>query len=238
MQRVVISQPMYFPWAGFLSQLAMADTLIWLDDVQFSKGSFTNRIQIQTPQGLKWMTVPLQGRGRGSTISELRVADANTSAKHRSILQRSFAESAYVSDALEVFDLAWSYSSLSEILIASATLLAEAVGVAPQRTFLSSTMEVAGKGSERVLGLVKSVGGDTYITGHGGRHYLEHGAFEDAGIEVEYMNYQIHPWHTPRTHFVDTVSALDLVANAAPADRISHLASETRTWRCSGAYPQ
>ena len=40
---VVISQPMYFPWVGFLSQISMASTIIWLDDVQFSKGSFTNR---------------------------------------------------------------------------------------------------------------------------------------------------------------------------------------------------
>ena len=44
---VVISQPMYFPWIGFLSQLSMANTIIWLDDVQFSKGSFINRIQIK-----------------------------------------------------------------------------------------------------------------------------------------------------------------------------------------------
>lgn len=216
----------------------MADTLIWLDDVQFSKGSFTNRIQLNTSQGLKWMTVPLQGRGSGTTISDLRVADANTCAKHRSILQRSFGASAYVSEAMEVFDLAWSYPSLPEILIASARLLVEAVGVASQKTFLSSTMDVAGKGSERVLGLVKSVGGDTYITGHGGRKYLEHTAFEDAGIKVEYMNYRIHPWHQPYDHFVDTVSALDLVANVAPADRISHLASETRNWRCLGACPK
>ena len=44
---VVISQPMYFPWVGFLSQISMASTIIWLDDVQFSKGSFTNRVQIK-----------------------------------------------------------------------------------------------------------------------------------------------------------------------------------------------
>ena len=30
---VVISQPMYFPWVGFLSQISMASTIIWLDDV-------------------------------------------------------------------------------------------------------------------------------------------------------------------------------------------------------------
>ncbi|MFT7595258.1 MAG: hypothetical protein ACI8R4_002586 [Paracoccaceae bacterium] len=47
MTRVVISQPMYFPWAGFLAQLALADVRIWLDDAQFSNGSFTNRVQVK-----------------------------------------------------------------------------------------------------------------------------------------------------------------------------------------------
>lgn len=46
MARVVISQPMYFPWFGFMAQMSLADVFIWLDDAQFSKGSFTNRVQV------------------------------------------------------------------------------------------------------------------------------------------------------------------------------------------------
>ena len=29
MTTVVISQPMYFPWPGFLAQLAIADVVVW-----------------------------------------------------------------------------------------------------------------------------------------------------------------------------------------------------------------
>ena len=47
MTRVVITQPMLFPWPGFFEQLCLADVYIYLDDVQFSKGSFTNRVQIE-----------------------------------------------------------------------------------------------------------------------------------------------------------------------------------------------
>ena len=58
--KVVITQPMFFPWAGLLEQLRMADIIVYYDDVQFSKGSFTNRVQIKTPFGKKWLTVPLK----------------------------------------------------------------------------------------------------------------------------------------------------------------------------------
>jgi len=74
MTRVVISQPMYFPWVGFIAQMALADVFIWLDDAQFSKGSFTNRIQVKLPDGRKWMSVPLEGKGAFQTIRDLHSA--------------------------------------------------------------------------------------------------------------------------------------------------------------------
>ena len=56
--RVVISQPMLFPWVGLFEQIRAADVYVHYDDVQFSKGSFTNRVQIKTARGPRWLTVP------------------------------------------------------------------------------------------------------------------------------------------------------------------------------------
>jgi hypothetical protein len=231
MQRVVISQPMYFPWAGFLSQLAMADTLIWLDDVQFSKGSFTNRVQVKTQQGVKWMSVPLARIANQRAISRLQTSDPDTYARHRSLLQTIFIDAVYSNEALQLYDVAWSHGILVEILIASSTVLAEAVGITLPRMFRSSEMSAGGAGSKRVLELVKSVGGDTYISGHGGRNYLCHEDFDQAGIEVKYMNYCVQPWRQANEPFAANVSGLDLVANVPPSDRMAHLASDTQTWR-------
>ena len=59
MTTVVISQPMYFPWTGFFGQMKLADIYVWLDDAQFSKGSFTNRVQALLNGKQTWMTIPL-----------------------------------------------------------------------------------------------------------------------------------------------------------------------------------
>ena len=45
---VVISQPMLFPWVGMFEQIRLADVYVHYTDVQFSKGSFVNRVQIKT----------------------------------------------------------------------------------------------------------------------------------------------------------------------------------------------
>ena len=219
---------MYFPWAGFISQLSMADTMIWLDDVEFSRRSFTARVQVKTNQGIRWMSVPVLGQGRSKIISALELADPLTDLRHRSLLKNAFASSVFKHEAVRVFDDAWSRATFLEVLIASSTLLVEAVGMKMVPALRSSEMGVRLKGSARILELVKRVGGTTYITGHGARQYLHHQDFEDAGIQVEYMRYVTLPWSQSSGEFTPYVTGLDLVANVAPEERKEHLASAAR----------
>lgn len=48
---VVISQPMLSPWVGMLEQIVLMDVSANYADVQFSKGSSTNRVQIKDRTG-------------------------------------------------------------------------------------------------------------------------------------------------------------------------------------------
>ena len=57
---VVITQPMYFPWIGMLEQMRLADHFVSYAGAAFSKGGFTNRVQVKTANGVHWLTVPLR----------------------------------------------------------------------------------------------------------------------------------------------------------------------------------
>ena len=71
--KVVISQPMFFPWVGMFEQIRLADIYVHYGDVRFSKGSYVNRVQIKTAQGVRWLTVPLQGVSLGQVIEQVRI---------------------------------------------------------------------------------------------------------------------------------------------------------------------
>lgn len=231
MSRVVISQPMYFPWVGFMAQMALADVMIWLDDAQFSKGSFTNRVQVKTAGGIKWMSVPLVNKGTLTPILALKPADPAIAERHRSLLQSSLSAGAFFDEARDIFDHAWRETLLVDTLIESAEALARSLGLPERKTLKSSGMNVAGSGSSRVLDLVRAVGGSTYITGHGARNYLDHQSFEDAGIAVEYMKYEPVAWPQDHGNFTPYVTALDLVAQVPRAERLAHLAPQTEGWK-------
>src|SRR5687767_888108 len=75
--KVVILQPMYLPWAGFFDQIRLCDVFIHFDDVQMPQGRhFTSRVQIKTPQGQRWMSVPIIHSSRG-LIRDVRMDESS-----------------------------------------------------------------------------------------------------------------------------------------------------------------
>lgn len=231
MTAVVITQPMLFPWPGFFEQLMLADSYIYLDDTQFSKGSFTNRIQLLRGSDRCWMTIPLAGKGTFQKISELQAAGDDWKQSHRALLRQSLLGAPYIDDALSIFDKAYSHSSLIDLLIASIEEPARYMGIGLNRTISkTSEMDVTGTSWRRVLDIVQHAGGDEYLTGHGAANYLDHSAFEAEGVQVKYMNYSRTTWPQPAGASTPYVSVLDLIARMGPEAR-SCLIPATVAWQ-------
>ena len=224
---------MYFPWPGFFSHIALADVLIWLDDAQFSKGSFFNRIQVLLKDKVHWMTIPLEGHGSFQKINELKPGKKDWVNQHRSMLQQSFKNKELGNISLSLFDEVTNLSKqqkLSKTLISSCEVLASYLQVLPPNVIVSSDINVGGKSSERVLQLVKSVSGTRYLTGHGASKYLDHELFEKAGVEVEYIDYQIGEWPQEMSTFTPFVTSLDLIASLPIKLAKQRMKSISKNW--------
>ena len=81
-----------------------------------------------------------------------------------------------------------------------------------------SELNVRGEGTERLVNACKAVGADTYVSGAGGRGYMDEHAFEKAGITLEHQEYT--PVEYPQRfskEFVPNLSVVDLLFNVGPA---------------------
>jgi hypothetical protein len=232
--KVVITQSMLFPWVGLLEQIRIADILVFLDDVQFSKGSFTNRVQVKTPTGVQWMTVPLRDLKLGEVIDRVKIWPVvQWREKHLALLERSLSGAPHAADALsmarEVYAI--QHSSIGHLAQASTLALGHYFGLLEGKLVLNvRELCVNGSGSQRVLDIVCAVGGTVYITGHGARHYLDHEAFERLGIEVRYMCYDCNPYPQRWGEFTPFVTALDLVASLGHQGK-HQISSKCVPWR-------
>jgi len=225
---------MLFPWVGMLEQVRQSDLFVHYDDVQFSKGSFANRVQIKTAGGRQWMTIPTRNLHLGQRICEVEVAPPEQWAeRHLALLARSFGGAPFAGDALRMASdtFAMKHHYLGDIARASLLALCRYFGLLEGRRFIDvGALNIAGSGSKRVLHIVERLGGSEYVTGHGAAGYLDHAHFEQSGVEVRYMQYRSEPY--PQLHGVFTpyVSGLDLVANCGPQG-YAHICSESIAWR-------
>ena len=234
MTKIVISQPMLFPWIGLFEQIKLADIYVHYDDVQFSKGSFVNRVQIKTVDGSKWLTVPLDGVELGQEIREVRLnSRQNWRDSHLNFLGQVYIKAPYKQDMLDLVSYVYNQpaTTICDLSINSILAVCKYFNIAKLDKFLySSKIGLTGRSSERVLDIVQYLKGNIYITGHGAKNYLDHVLFEDSNIKVEYMNYRKNMYPQLYGEFTPYVSTLDLIANVGTAG-VEFINSETIYWK-------
>lgn len=225
---------MFFPWIGFLEQIRLADIYVHYSDVQFSKGSFTNRVQIKTSTGIRWLTVPLSDLRLGQTIEDIKISTCRDwRAQHLALLKQAYSAAPYMKEMMAMVKNVYeaNYEHLDDLAQASMSVLCDYFGLSDGRDFVrSNDLDVVGHGSQRVLDIVKAIGGTSYVTGWGARHYLDHAMFDEAGVQVEYMDYRKISYPQLHGAFTPFVSALDLVANCGRAG-VEAICSNSVYWK-------
>lgn len=231
---VVITQPMLFPWVGMFEQIRLADICVYYDDVQFSKGSFTNRVQIKTIDGFKWLTIPLHEVKHGKNIIDYETGKSiDWRSQHIAFLKQTYKQAPFLDEMLGIVTNVYDYptESLSEILIYAMDEVTKYLGFFEEKSFYrSSKLAIEGASSQRVLDIVKHFQGTNYITGHGAKKYLNHELFEANNIEVSYMEYQKKNYQQLYGDFNPYVSILDLIANKGNQSS-AYIVSGTESWK-------
>jgi WbqC-like protein family len=232
--KVVISQSMYFPWVGFLEQMRLADVYVRYDDVQFSKGGFTNRVQIKGESGSQWLTVPLKKFNLGAPIDEIEIdGTQNWQSKHLAMLSNAYSNAPYFQEMNALVESVFDQplTCIGDLAYRSQMRLLDYFGLNPAlRVMDTKALGILGQSSQRVLDIVRHLEGDEYITGHGASNYLDHALFEHSGVGVQYMQYQKNSYSQLHGEFKPYVSALDLVANCG-IQGASYIRSTTCSWR-------
>ncbi len=93
---IAIRPPEYFPGPAYCALMASCRRFVLADTFQFSRQSFHNRSQLRTPDGRQWITIPLEGGGRGTSIHDARIDGRKPwASRHRRALLFNYRSSPY-----------------------------------------------------------------------------------------------------------------------------------------------
>jgi len=214
---VAIVQSNYIPWIGYFDLIGAADEFVLYDEVQFTRRDWRNRNRIRTADGVAWLTIPVESKGRfHQRISDTRVSDPEWARDHWTTIARAYARAAGFEAhraLLEDLYLGCAETRLSRINERFLRGICGALGIATPITH-SSAYALADGRTERLVSLCLQAGATTYLTGPGARAYLDEALFAAAGIAVEWMIYpdygEYRQVHQP---FEAGLSIVDLLLN-------------------------
>jgi len=218
----VILQPSYLPWRGYFHQIQRADVFVFYDCVQYDKRGWRNRNRIKTAQGTQWLTVPVQAKGsqrEGTPIAEIPIVwDDAWNEKHWRAIELNYRRAPFFEKYAGVLRQIFARHDrwLADLACFSTELLAGELGIGGVQFVRSSTLPGAGNKTERLLSILKHLGATHYISGPSARDYLEETLFGEAGIGLEYMEYDYPDYPQLHGPFEPQVSVLDLLLNTGP----------------------
>lgn len=213
----VILQPSYVPWRGYFDQIRRADLFIFYDDVQYDKHGWRNRNQIKTPHGKKWLSIPVHTAGvtSGIAIQDVQIDwSRNWPQSHLKSLASAYGRAPYFKQYLPLLESFYSRhdGTIADFTIETTMLLARELGLEQARFMRSSELKgIGGQRTQRLVEILSRVGADHYISGPSAREYIEPEKFREAGIELEYMQYDYPEYPQLYPPFDPQVSVLDLL---------------------------
>lgn len=231
-KRIAIVQSSYIPWKGYFDLIRSVDEFVLYDDAQFTRRDWRNRNRIKTADGLKWLTVPVEMKGKyGQAIKDTRISDPSWGEKHWKSLVHAYSKAPCFSQCAarieEVYQDA-SDEALSQINYRFLTAICGILGIDTKITW-SMDYAATGRKSDRVLDICRQAGASEYLSGPSARAYLDESLFEEAGIDVIWMEYDGYPeydqLHPPFEHHV---TALDLIFHTGTKAPDHMLSGSTR----------
>lgn len=215
-----IHQPNFIPWIGYFYKMLKCRRFVFLDDVQYIRRGFTGRVKIKTPQGEKWLTVPVKKKGRyHQLVSEVELESGDIwKKKILGTLQSSYGKTPYFKTYFPEFEtiLQKDHRSLVELNIQLIQWLAQAFEINTPMVKSSELEGITGQSSERLVSICKAVGATRYLSGFGGQKYQEEEIFKANGIELVVYDFK-HPEYTQLWgQFIPGLSAIDLLFNCGP----------------------
>lgn len=219
--RATIHQPTFFPYLGFFRKIAKADVFVLYDTAQYSRGDWHNRNRILGPNGVQWLTVPVQATVNAS-FHEAKLAETKFLRKHLASIETAYKNARYFA-VLFPYIQKWygepadTLAQFNERIIRG---LLEILGI---ETRIVRTSELALHGDEKstdaLIAILKEINASHYISGADGKNYLEPGKFTQENIELLFNDFEATPYQQSWTEtFIPNLSVIDALMHLGPED--------------------
>jgi hypothetical protein len=217
MKKVAILQSNYIPWKGYFDLIAAVDEFILYDDMQYTRRDWRNRNQIKTPHGLKWLTVPVEVKGKyHQSIKDTKISGDKWAEDHLKALTLNYSKAPFFDEILKWLMPIYTDQTPSDLSTLNLKLIVAICNYLeiPTRITSSSDYLLPDGKTERLVGLCVQAGASEYISGPSAKNYIEPELFSDVNIKLSWFDYEGYSEYPQLWGpFEHGVTILDLLMN-------------------------
>lgn len=219
-------QPQYLAWLGYFDKIAKSDMFVFLDRVQYKPREFQNRNKVRTSTGPIWLSVPVISKGKGrQQIDSVKVDnELSWQRKHLETFKSCYGKAEFFDDyndfLKQIYTKKWESLVDLNIFIISYILKRLEIDIP---IYLESGLDIHNTATDRIIDICRKLKVDTYLSGAGGKGYLDEARFPQAGIKLIYQEFK-HPVYKQQfmkkeDDFIPCMTILDLLLNEGPRSR-------------------
>jgi len=212
-------QPTYLPWSGYFNLIYSTDIFIFLDDAQYSKGSWHNRNLIINNSKKVWLTVSLKKHNLKTNLNKIYLYDLEEWKKnHINLLKQSYYRHPFYYSVEEIFNffLTVKTNTLSELNIILIKFICKKLLI-KNKFIQSSHLEVkTHKRTDKLIDLLKNFNVTEYLSPQGSMAYLlDDNFYNKTKINLKFSKYKTreYPQYFNQNVYHDKLSIVDIIAN-------------------------
>ena len=217
--KLAIHQPNYLPWLGYFSKIYQADHFVFLDDCQFTKGGWQNRVKILNANGSFLISQPLS-RPAFKMTNMITFSSLRWKQDHLKSIKASYRRHPYFTSFYPVLEQIISHESDYLSTFNSEAIKSISSYLVLRTTFsFASETPLESSSTVRLLELCAHYKATTYLCGSGSSNYLDITLFDDANISIQYVVAPQESYFQPkRTAFTSGLSIIDACFSLSPKE--------------------
>lgn len=215
--KCAIMQPTYFPWSGYFNLIFKADIFIFLNDAQYSKGSWHSRNIIIVNNSKYTLTIPTKKSPLSTKImSKIIDNSKNWQKRQAKIISQAYSNHPFFKDLTQLIEFfeRLRFECLSDFNIEIIRFISEKLDL--NANFLNSNeLNLPDNRIGKIIEILNKVNATEYLSPEGSKEYLEEDKFEElTNIKLLFNKYVPKSYEQKnQNNFIENLSIIDVIAN-------------------------
>lgn len=219
-----IMQPYFFPYLGYFSLIKHTEKWILFDPVQYIRHGWINRNRVLKPvEGWQYIQVPLEKHTQTTLIKDIKI---KTNEDWRGLIMRQVEHykkrSPFYKETIEVIKEGLNIETDSIVVLNKHSLskVCSYLSIPFDCEILSEMpllLPPIHSPGEWALRICEGLHATEYLNPPGGVEIFEAKAYEEAGIDLQFLNIELIPYSQRREVFEPGLSIIDVMMFNEPS---------------------